>query len=62
MKSATSGTAFVASGWMRVRGRASGVAVESPVSFVADLRDAKAARFRSCLDRRAALEAVGLSE
>ena len=52
----------MASGWMRVRGRASGVAVESPVSFVADLRDATAARFRSCLDRRDALEAVGLSE
>jgi ketosteroid isomerase-like protein len=56
------GDRIVASGWMRVRGRASGVAIESPVSFVADFRDGKAIRFRSFLDRRDALEAAGLSE
>lgn len=56
------GDRIVASGWMRVRGRAGGVAVESPVSFVADFGDGKAVRFRSFLDRRDALEAAGLSE
>jgi ketosteroid isomerase-like protein len=55
------GDRIVASGWMRVRGRASGVAIESPVSFVADFRDGKAIRFRSFLDQRDALEAAGLS-
>jgi len=47
---------------MRVRGRVSGVAIESPVSIVADFRNGKAIRFRSFLDRRDALEAAGLSE
>jgi ketosteroid isomerase-like protein len=56
------GDRIVASGWMRVRGRASGVAVESPVSFVADFRDGKATRFRSFLDRRDALAAAGLGD
>ena len=56
------GDRIVASGWMRVRGRASRVAIESPVSFVADFRNGKAIRFRSFLDWRDALEAAGLSE
>jgi ketosteroid isomerase-like protein len=56
------GHSIVATGWMRARGRASGVAIESPVSFVADFRDGKAFRFRSFLDRRDALAAAGLSE
>ncbi len=52
------GDCILADGWMRARGRASGVETESPVSFVADFRDGKAVRFRSFLDRRDALEAV----
>jgi ketosteroid isomerase-like protein len=56
------GDSIVATGWMRVRGRASGVAIESPISFVADFRDGKAVRFRSFLDRRDALAAAGLSD
>ena len=52
------GDCILADGWMRARGRASGVETESPVSFVADFRDGKAVRFMSFLDRRDALEAV----
>jgi ketosteroid isomerase-like protein len=55
------GDRIVASGWMRARGRASGVFAESSVSFVADFRDGKAIRFRSFLDRQGAREAAGLS-
>ena len=36
--------------------------IESPVSFVADFRDGKAARFRSFLDPRDALAAEGLTK
>jgi ketosteroid isomerase-like protein len=56
------GDRIVASGWMRARGRASGVAIESPVSFVADFEDGRAVRFRSFLDRGEAMAAAGLSE
>jgi ketosteroid isomerase-like protein len=37
------------------------VAIESPVSFVADFRDGQAVRYRSFLVRPDALEAAGLS-
>jgi ketosteroid isomerase-like protein len=52
----------VAIGWIRSRGRASGVETESPVAAVYDLRDGKALRIRTYLDPKEALEAAGLSE
>ncbi len=52
------GDCILADGWMRARGRASGVETESPVSFVADFREGKAIRFRSFLDHSEALEAA----
>ena len=52
------GDRILAIGWMRVRGRASGVDLESPISFVADFKDGKATRFRSFLDPRDARDAA----
>jgi ketosteroid isomerase-like protein len=49
-------------GRVSARGRASGVAVESPAAFLCTLRDGKLVHVRGYLDWNAALEAAGLSE
>jgi ketosteroid isomerase-like protein len=49
-------------GRWRARGRASGVDLDIPATWVIDVRDGKIARFQTYTDRAEALEAVGLSE
>ncbi len=49
-------------GRVRTRGEESGIKMESTWCFVIDLKDGKAIRIRTYLDRKAALEAAGLSE
>ena len=52
----------VAIGRIRARGKSSGVETESPLGYVAELRNGKAIRIRTYLDPQKALEAAGLSE
>ena len=47
---------------IRLTGKESGAETESPVGFVADLRDRKAIRIWTYLDPQEALEAAGLRE
>lgn len=56
------GDRVVAIGQLRVRGKESGVEVESPIIYVADFRNGKAFLVRTFLDRDQALEAAGLAE
>ena len=56
------GGRIVATGLVRIRGKESGAETESPVGFVADLRDRKAIRIWTYLDPQEALEAAGLRE
>ena len=49
-------------GRIHTRGKASGVATEAPVGYVADFRDGKFIRVRTYLDPGEALEAAGLEE
>jgi ketosteroid isomerase-like protein len=56
------GDRVLAVGRIRTRGKASGVATEAPVGYVADFRDGKFARVRTYLDPAEALEAAGLEE
>jgi ketosteroid isomerase-like protein len=56
------GDRIVAVGWLRGRGKGSGVEVETPVAYVVDVRGHKAIRVRTYLDPKEALEAAGLSE
>jgi ketosteroid isomerase-like protein len=56
------GDRVVAIGRLRVRGKESGVEVESPIIYVADFRNGKAFHVRTYLDREEALAAAGLRE
>jgi ketosteroid isomerase-like protein len=56
------GDQVVAIGRIRTRGKASGAETESPLGYVAELRDGRAIRIRTYLDPQEALEAAGLSE
>jgi hypothetical protein len=44
------------------RGRESGVSLDQPAAWIAEVRDRKILRFRSFSNQREALEAVGLRE
>jgi ketosteroid isomerase-like protein len=56
------GDRIVGFGHIRIRGRESGAATESPVAILSDVRDGKAYRIRTFLERDKALEAAGLSK
>jgi ketosteroid isomerase-like protein len=56
------GGRIVATGHLRIGGKESGAETESPVGFVADLKDGKAIRIQTYLDPQEALEAAGLRE
>jgi len=47
--------------WL-ARGRASGIDLDIPATWVIEVREGKIARFQTYTDRAEALEAVGLSE
>ena len=49
-------------GHLHGRGRESGIATESPISWLADFEDGKVVRIREYVDPDEALEAAGLSE
>jgi ketosteroid isomerase-like protein len=53
---------IVALGRLRLRGKKSGVEVESPAGWVVDIKNGKAVRVSEYLDPAEALEAAGLSE
>ena len=56
------GERVVATGRLRIRGKASGAETESPMGFVADFKNGKATLIRTYLDPKQALEAVGLRD
>ena len=56
------GEIVVSVGHMRIRGKGSGVDIESPVAYVNEFQDGSIRRVRAYLDPKQALEAVGLSE
>jgi ketosteroid isomerase-like protein len=56
------GDRIVATGRLRTRGKESGVETESPVGYVAKLRDGKTSQIRTYLDPEEALVAAGLRE
>jgi ketosteroid isomerase-like protein len=56
------GDRIVAVGTFRVRGKGSGVEVETPIAYVTEVRGHKAFRVRTYLDPKEALKAAGLSE
>jgi uncharacterized protein len=56
------GDQVVAIGSIRARGKSSGAETESPLGYVAELRNGKAIRIRTYLDPKEALEAAGLRE
>ncbi len=56
------GDRIVAIGLLRTRGKESGAETESPVGYVAELKDGKTIQIRTYLDPKEALEAAGLSE
>jgi ketosteroid isomerase-like protein len=56
------GDQIVAIGRLRTRGKESGAETESPVGYVAKLRDGKTIQIRTFLDPNEALEAAGLRE
>jgi uncharacterized protein len=49
-------------GRWRARGRASGVDLDVPATWVVEVRDGKIARWQTFTDRSEALESVGLTE
>ena len=55
------GESVVALSWIRARGRASGVDVDTKVGCIFTVRDGKVVRYE-LTDRHEALEAAGLSE
>jgi len=55
------GDGLVAIGRTRIRGKASGVEMETPLAFVTEIRDGKTISIRAYPDREQALEAAGLS-
>ena len=56
------GDSVLAIGRARVRGKESGVPIESPFGVLVDYRNGKTIRLRTYLDLDEALEAAGLSE
>ena len=56
------GDRIVAIGHLRIRGKESGAETESPVGYMAELKDGKPIRIRTYLDPEEALEAAGLKE
>lgn len=56
------GDRIVAIGHLRIRGKESGAETESPVGYVAELKDGKPIRIRTYLNPQEAFEAAGLSE
>ncbi len=56
------GDRIVATGRLHMRGRGSGIEMESPYGVVADYANGKATRVWTYLDNNKALEAAGLSE
>ena len=56
------GGRLVAIGRTRTRGRASGVATDTPLAFVTEVKNGKTLSIRAYLDPKQALEAAGLSE
>jgi ketosteroid isomerase-like protein len=56
------GDRVAAVGQLAIRGRESGVEIESPIGVIADLGDGKMLCVRTYLDQTEALEAAALSE
>ena len=56
------GDRVLVSGHWRARGRASGIEVENPGTYLYEIKGGKVASMRTFTDRVEALEAVGLSE
>jgi ketosteroid isomerase-like protein len=56
------GDGLLTIGCTRTRGKASGVAMETPLAFVTKIRDGKTISIQAYLDGQEALEAAGLSE
>jgi ketosteroid isomerase-like protein len=56
------GDTVVALGYLRGRGRASGIDIEQPVAYVGEFEQRLVRRLRAYLDPAQALEAVGLPE
>jgi ketosteroid isomerase-like protein len=56
------GDRIVAMGYLRTRGRESGVETETPAAYVVDYRNGKAILVRTFLDHQEALKAAGLPE
>ena len=56
------GDRIAAVGQLAIRGRESGVEIESPMGVVADFREGKMLCVRTYLDRAETLEAAGLAE
>jgi uncharacterized protein len=54
------GAQLLVFGRWRARGRSSGVDLETPATWVVEVRDGKIARWQTFTDRGEALEAVGL--
>ena len=49
------------SGQLHIRGRASGVEIDSPIAWLAEFKDGRMTRIKDYLDPRQALEDAGLS-
>jgi uncharacterized protein len=56
------GDRVLVSGHWRARGRASGVDVENPGTYLYEIQDGKVVSMRTFTDRAEALEAAGLKE
>jgi ketosteroid isomerase-like protein len=56
------GERLVTIGHLHGRGKASGAEIDSPISYVIDMKDGKAVRLRDYFDPKKALEAAGLKE
>jgi ketosteroid isomerase-like protein len=56
------GESVLALGRIRGRGRETGATIDTSGGWVAQFRDGRITRFRTCTSRNAALEAAGLSE
>ena len=56
------GDRVVGIGRLRMRGKASGAATESPFACISDFKNGKVIRVRTSLDPDEALEAAGLEE
>ncbi len=55
------GERVVGSGQLHIRGRASGVEIDSPIAWLAEFKDGRMTRIKDYLDPRQALEDAGLS-